>query len=94
MYFSTGPSQKVKFGPVSICHSRATKTNFNSLVNEEKQMKSATKAFIPNQISNRKSGATSVRRVPQAPSVHTSPLPFLPFFNSFFLQLGVGNYLS
>ena len=86
MYFSTGPSQKVKFGPVSICHSRATKTNFNSLVNKEKQMKSATKAFIPNQISNRKSDATSVRRVPQAPSVHTSPSPsshfLIPFFYS------------
>lgn len=85
MCFSTGPSQKVKSGPVSICHTHATKTNFNSLVNKEKQMKSTTKAFIPHQISNGKSDATSVRGVPQPPSVHTSPFSppshlFIPFF--------------
>ena len=80
MCFSTGPSQKVKSGPVSICHTHTTKTNFNSLVNKEKQMKSTTKAFIPHQISNGKSDATSVRRVPQPPSIHTSPLPLPHIF--------------
>lgn len=88
MCFSTGPSQKVKSGPVSICHTHATKANFNSLVNKEKQMKSTTKAFIPHEISNGKSDATSVRRAPSPlPSTHL-PSPFPPFFYSFFSAAG------
>lgn len=89
----TKKKQKVKSGPVSICHTHATKTNFNSLVNKEKQMKSTTKAFIPHQISNGKV-MLPVSGGPPAPfRPHISPPPSPHFFIPFFLQLGVGNYV-